>query len=655
MSIVLQADPAAAGQAGRALAAIDWAVVALYFVFSLAIAVYFTKRAGKSTSEFFLGGRRLGWFLAGTGMVATTFAADTPLAVTELVAQKGIAGNWLWWNALLGGMLTVFFFARLWRRSAIVTDVEFIELRYSGRPAAGLRAFKAVYLGLLMNCVVLAWVNLAMITIVQVCLPGWDAEWTVAAIMGIVALYSMLGGLMGVTVTDAFQFFLAMAGCIVLAIFAVHDAGGVAAIQSRLPGTLFRFLPVVEQTPGALPGVFSVTLSAFIAYIAVQCWASWYPGAEPGGGGYVAQRMLSAKDEKNSVFATLWFMIAHYCVRPWPWILTALAAMVLLPQLPSEELPLATGKTLRAQAYQAALDPSSSGLSASDVSYEIAFAEARERFAADPRFREAFENAVNPRGMFPKMMRGHLPSGVYGLLIAAFLAAYMSTIATQLNWGTSYLVNDLYRRFIATQASERQAVLVSRVLTLLMAGFSFFVTRQLDTISGAWQFILAISGGVGAVLILRWYWWRINAAAEIAAMVAPVAPYLWCLRKGINSPDNLFIIVGFTTIAWIVVMFLTPTTDRGVLHRFYRRVHPGGVGWRRVAREVPEVKPDSGYGWLLIDWLLGCVLVYAMLFGVGQLLLGRMLPGFGLLALALVAAAIIWWELGRHDWKAPDR
>ncbi len=647
----------------RTLSGLDWAVVIAYFIASLAIALYFTRRAGRDTGEFFLGGRRLGWFLAGTGMVATTFAADTPLAVTELVASSGIAGNWLWWNFLVGGMLTVFFFARLWRRAHVLTDVEFIELRYSGTAAAGLRAFKAVYLGLFVNCVVLAWVNKAMMTIVDVCLPGANAALVVAGILLLVAFYSMLSGLMGVTVTDAFQFFLAMAGCVVLAVYAVNDAGGIAQIKANVPENALRFLPVIGGDGGAQAtagGVLSMSVTAFVAYLAVIWWASWYPGAEPGGGGYVVQRMSSAKDEKNSVFATLWFMVAHYCVRPWPWILVALAAMVVLPRLPADIAPYATEKSAWGEGYRDAADPTQDGTptrkmnEAEQSLYASAFAEARQRIATDPSLREALDTAARPGEMFPKMMRRLLPSGLYGLLIAAFLAAYMSTVSTQLNWGTSYLVNDFYRRFVNPDATERRAVFVSRVLTLVMAAVSIYVTGLVDAISGAWSFLLAISGGIGAVLILRWFWWRVNAAAEIAAMVAPVVPYLYCESRGIEFPEQLFVIVGFATLAWVAVMYLTPPTDRAVLHAFYRRVHPGGPGWARVAREVPEVRPDSGYGWLLIDWLLGCVLVYAVLFGVGKLILGEAAQGLGLIVVGAIAGAVIWWDLGRRTWDGTE-
>lgn len=635
--------------AARPLAPLDWSVILAYLLLSVLIAAYFTRRAGKNTGEFFLGGRTMGWFLAGTSMVATTFAADTPLAVTELVAKNGIAGNWLWWNMLFGNVLAVFFFARLWRRANILTDVEFIELRYSGKPAAFLRGFKAIYIGLFMNCIVLAWVNLAMIKIVQVCLPHWNAYYTVAAIMALVAIYSSMSGLMGVAVTDAFQFFLAIGGCIVLAFYAVHDAGGIATIKERLPDAL-RFTPVVGEQQGG-SGMLSMSVAAFIAYLGVQWWASWYPGSEPGGGGYVAQRMMSAKDEKNSLFATLWFTLAHYCVRPWPWILTALAAMVLLPQMSATERASIERNPTALQAYKDVADNRVGDTANPD--YATAYVMAESHFKSDPAFRERFENSTNPGGMFPKMMRDHLPTGLYGLLLAAFLAAYMSTISTQLNWGTSYLTHDFYKRFMAPEADEKQLVLVSRLLTLVMGVVSFIITTQLERVSGAWEFVLAISGGIGLVLILRWFWWRVSAWSELAAMLAPIAPYLWCHHQGIPFPASLFYIVAFSTVAWLLVTYLTPPTDRATLHTFYRRVHPGGIGWTPIQADLPDARPDQGYPALFANWLLGCALTYCTLFGLGRLIFGQPLQALAFLAAALISALIIWRNLSREDWTEP--
>ncbi|MCK4578834.1 MAG: Na+:solute symporter, partial [Candidatus Marinimicrobia bacterium] len=467
------------------LSTLDWFIIFLYMAVSATIAVIYSRRAGKSTSEFFLSGRNLPWWIAGTAMVATTFAADTPLAVTELVAQNGIAGNWLWWNMLFGGMLTTFFFARLWRRANILTDVEFTELRYSGKPAAFLRGFRALYLGLLMNLIIMGWVNLAMVKILTVMFPnltffgiqqvsflGFEFQATllwVGVIMLIVAVYSSMSGLWGVAITDTFQFAVAMVGTIALAVIAVNipEIGGLDGLKAELPDWMFEFTPRVGGGAAGVGSTLSLTVTAFIAYIGVQWWASWYPGADPGGGGYIAQRMMSAKDEKHSLFATLWFMVAHYAIRPWPWIIVALVSLVLYPEL----------------------------------------------------------DAAHQSEGFVMVMRDHLPSGMLGLLLAAFLAAYMSTIATQLNWGASYIVNDFYRRFIRPEGDEKYHVRISRLTTLITMIISLIVTSKLDRISGAWQFIIGLSGGIGLVLIMRWWWWRINAWSEISAMVAPLLIY----------------------------------------------------------------------------------------------------------------------------------
>ncbi|HOS40677.1 MAG TPA: Na+:solute symporter, partial [Spirochaetota bacterium] len=433
---------------------LDIALIAVYFIVTVAIGLWYARRAGRSTEEYFLSGRKLPWWIAGTAMVATTFAADTPLAVTELVLTHGIAGNWLWWNMVAGSVLTVFFFAHLWRRSAITTDVEFIELRYAGRPAAFLRGFKAVYLGVFMNCIIMGWVNVALAEILTHIfgLTTLQVFAAVVSCMLCVGAYSALSGLWGVAITDMFQFVVAMAGCIVLAIIvlSVPQVGGIAGLAASLPGAMFSFVPDFGLSPAAAAsGVTALAGSAFAAYALIQWWASWYPGSEPGGGGYVAQRMMSAKDERHAILATLWFVIAHYAVRPWPWILVALAAAVLYP---------GSGKS----------------------GYILA-------------------------------MRDHLPSGLLGFLVAAFLAAYMSTIATHLNWGTSYLMNDLYRRFIRVDASERHYVRVSRAITILLTAVSSSLIFVISSISGAWGFVIEFGAGLGLVLILRWYWWRPNA------------------------------------------------------------------------------------------------------------------------------------------------
>ncbi|MGH9803931.1 MAG: sodium:solute symporter family protein, partial [Candidatus Acidiferrales bacterium] len=442
-----------------ALSTADWLVLLAYFAVTFGIAFYLRGRAQKSLADFFVSGRGVPWWIAGTSMVATTFAADTPLAVTGLTAHFGIAGNWLWWSMLLSGMMTVFFFARLWRRAGVLTDVELIELRYTGRPAAFLRGFRALYLGVLMNCLIMGWVNLAMVKVFKISL-GLDKFDAVLICLVLTAVYTTISGLWGVLITDFLQFLLMMAMTILLAVFAVGAAGGLGALRARLEATeisgaagsgLLNFLPGAESV--------WMPVGVFLVYIGVNWWASWYPGAEPGGGGYVAQRIFCAKDERHSLLATLWFNIAHYALRPWPWILVALASVVLYPELADREAG------------------------------------------------------------YVRVMVDHLPASLRGLMLAAFLAAYMSTISTHLNWGASYVINDFYRRFLRPDALERHHLRASQFVTLLLMLVAAAVTYYLETVRGAWQLLLMVGAGTGAVYLLRWYWWRINAWSEISAMV----------------------------------------------------------------------------------------------------------------------------------------
>jgi len=600
---------------GSVLTTLDWLLVAGYFVISFGIALYFYRRASKDTSEFFLSGRQMPWWLAGTSMVATTFAADTPLLVTEIVASDGIAGNWIWWNFAFGGMLTVFFFARLWRRSGVLTDVELVELRYDGPAAAWLRGIKAIYFGLLLNIVIIGWVSLAMETIIDTLFPGltlfgqtefavlgatYSASLVVTGLLVlVVAVYSLLSGLWGVMVTDFFQFFIAMGGTIALAVLALNapEVGGLSGLHEQLDDSTFKMLPTVtfgKAAEGA--GALALSGLAFVAYIGVQWWGSWYPGSEPGGGGYIAQRMMSAKDEKNSLFATLWYTVAHYCLRPWPWIIVALVALVMFPELPEGE----------------------------------------------------------KRAGFVMVMREVLPPGLLGLLFAAFLAAFMSTVSTQLNWGVSYLMNDFWSRFVQPEAEERRQVFLSRVFTFALGFLSLLVTANLDTIEQAWGLILSASAGLGLVLILRWYWWRVNAWSEIAATVTPIAlvAVALLLPEGVQVPGlqadfplNLYAVVAFTTLVWLAVTYATRPTTQDTLDHFYRKVRPGGPGWKPVARRHPGVEPDAGFARLWLDWLLGVAFVYLTLFGVGKLLVGRAALGAGLLVGAAAAAAFLWRDL----------
>lgn len=594
---------------------IDWALIVLYFLVSISIGLIMSKRAGKSTGDFFLSGRKLPWYIAGTSMVATTFAADTPLAITELVAQNGIAGNWLWWNMIIGGMLTVFFFARLWRRAEIMTDCEFVSIRYAGKPAAFLRGFRAVYIGIFMNVIVIGWVNLAMVKILTVIFPGLtffgfreisflgftftSYLLTVGCLMLFVALYSALSGLWGVSITDAFQFIMAMTGCIILAVYALGSpqVGGIAGLKEQLPEWVFKFTPELGGATSAGPstaGILKMSLLTFVTYLGVQWWASWYPGAEPGGGGYVAQRIMSAKNERHSLLATLWFNIANYALRPWPWIIVAMCSLVMYPQLSADQ-----------------------------------------------------------KGQgFVMVIADCLPPGLVGLLLAAFLAAYMSTISTQLNWGCSYIVNDLYRPFLQPGADEKLYVRISRITTFLLMACSLFATSKLDRISDAWKFMLECSGGIGLVLILRWFWWRINAWSEIAALLAPFIVYpVLKFVFGIGFPNSLLIIVAFSTLVWLVVTFLTQPTDQAKLISFYKKVHPGGPLWKPISEKLTDVKADSGYMWLFLDWIAGSVCVMFSLFGIGKIIFGQLNLGILFLALAAVAAGLIYWHLSKIGWE----
>ncbi len=552
------------------MALIDWLIIAAYFVMSFIVGAYYSRRAGASTSEFFLGGRAFPWWLAGLSMVATTFAADTPLAVTELVAAKGIAGNWLWWNMAIGGMLTVLFFARLWRRSGVMTDLEFIELRYSGKPASFLRGFRALYLGLFMNTIILGWVNVALSTILQGMfdLPASTAFWYIAGAMLLTAVYSSLSGLWGVAITDAVQFIIAMIGCIALAIVVVNDPqiGGLSGLAEKLPARTLDIFPVIDSAGDGVTGILSLSAGAFFAYIGIQWWASWYPGAEPGGGGYIAQRMLSAKNERHSFLATLFFQIAHYCIRPWPWILVALSALILFPALPPEQ---------------------------SKLGYVYA-------------------------------IRDYLPAGLKGLLLAAFFAAYMSTVATHLNWGTSYIINDFWKRFIRPAENEKHYILLSRLTTIFIMVLAAAVTTVITSISGAWQFLIECGAGLGLVLILRWFWWRVNAWSEISATLLPVLAYA-CITLynasqpetggAILFPDSLFIIVAFTTIGWIAVTFLTKPTNPETLRMFYQKIRPFPALWKPIAAEFPEIATSNGRFLMhIVGWLSGILVVYSVLF-----------------------------------------
>ncbi|MBA3343468.1 MAG: Na+:solute symporter [Gemmatimonadaceae bacterium] len=576
------------------LSVIDWAIVAAYFLLSTVIGLMFTRKGGESLNEYFLSGRNVSWWLAGASMVATTFAADTPLVVTGLVAAHGVAGNWLWWNMVMSGMLTVFFFARLWRRANVMTDVEFAEIRYSGSPASFLRGFRAIYLAIPINLIILGWVTRAMIKILTISL-GVSPVLAVGICFVITLIYSVAAGLWAVLWTDLIQFVVKMAAVIILAVYSVRAVGGIDVLKVKLgehfgSGDAALSVLPVGVTSAGFEAYAWMPILTLATYLSVQWWAAWYPGAEPGGGGYVAQRIFSAKTERDGVLATLFFQVAHYALRPWPWIVTGLCTVVLYP-----------------------------GLADKESGYVRAFVD-------------------------------HLPTPWKGVMMAGFAAAYMSTVGTHLNWGASYLVNDFYKRFIRKSATEAHYVKISRIATVFLFVASIGVTSQLSSIEQAWKFLLALGAGTGLVLILRWYWWRINAWSEISAMISSFVVSIVAFQtvpqrfaEGDPNADAtiMLLTVAISTVVWLGVTFMTSPEPDSVLEAFYRRVRPGGRGWRRIAERAGFGHEGIEGGVLAwTNWIAGIVAVYSSLFGIGKLIFGETLMGIVLLGVA--AAAFAW-------------
>ena len=596
------------------LSTLDWAIVILFFVVTLAVGLWVSRHAGKDSNEYFLSGRDLSWWLLGFSMVATTFSTDTPNLVTDLVRSRGVAGNWSWWAFLLTGMLTVFLYARLWRRSEILTDVVFYEIRYSGRSAAFLRGFRAIYLGVLFNVVIMASVTLAAIKIGGVML-GLSPVASVAAAMVVTVVFSTLGGFRGVIITDFLLFIIAMVGAFAAAIVALQhpQVNGLQGLLTHpnVVGKLSLIPPLDWSTPQSRDFLFGF----LIVPLAVQWWSVWYPGAEPGGGGYLVQRMLAARNEKDAVAATLFFNFAHYALRPWPWIIVALASLIVFPDLPS---------------LQRAFPHVPADKIGNDIGYSA--------------------------------MLVFLPPGVMGLMLASLLAAYMSTIATHLNWGSSYVVNDVYKRFVDPQASERTLVNIGRLSTVVMMVLAALLSLQLTNAVQAFQIMLQIGAGTGLLFILRWFWWRINPWSELAAMVVSfiVSLVLQLGTFAVSWPEYQKIVVGvaITTVAWLVVTLVTPPSDERVLREFVRRTNPGGPGWRavleRAEREGEPVRPlhdATNVPRGLLCTLLGTVAIYGGLLGSGMLLYGQIASG----ALTLVAGAAstlllfrVWQGIGTN-------
>jgi len=583
------------------LSSIDWTVIIAFFAVIISIGIYVGRKSGSSSTAYFLSNRDMPWWLLGVSMVATTFSADTPNLVTDLIRKDGLAGNWGWWAFLLTGMLTVFVYARLWRRSGIVTDLEFYELRYSGKPASFLRGFRAIYLGVFFNVVIMATVMLAGMKMGSILL-GWTGMQTVLILSVIIVVFSTLGGFKGVVVTDFFQFLLSMAGMIAACIFIVNmpEVGGLDSLLSNA---------VVKSKSSFFPDFNDPNLYVplIIIPIAVQWWNVWYPGAEPGGGGYIAQRMLSAKDEKNAVYATLFFNFAHYALRPWPWILIAFASLVVFPNVGDI-----------AEAFPSI----ESGLVDDDLA-------------------------------FPAML-SFLPSGLLGLVIAALLAALMSTISTHLNWGSSYVVNDFYQRFIDQEASEQQLVNVGRLSTVFMMLAASILAFYIESAKDGFEILLQIGAGTGLIFILRWFWWRINAYSEVAAMVVSFAVALFFagdfeMNESLEGWHKLLIGIGVTTVAWIATTFLTPPTERKTLVDFYALIKPHSMGWKPVVEDGLAQgafeKADLSTGSLsreILMMVLGCFAIYGVLFLTGYIIMGNTTGLLASGALVLVAGGILF-------------
>ncbi len=573
------------------MALVDWLIIAGYMVFALAVGLFFRRRAGKSLTQYFLSGRNLPWWIAGTSIVATMFAADTPLAVTGLVANDGISGLWFMWNFAAAHLMAAFFFARLWRRAGVITDVELVDIRYSGRPAVVLRGFRSVWEGVVLNCIVMGWVILAMVKIMGVLIDldavtvrlgvdqFIDGRWFAILVCLVVAvLYTVLSGFWGVVMTDFVQFLLAMVGAIALAVIAVVDIGGIAELKTQLTaryGDLTSgYLSFLPNSSGA-----SLPLMTFVALIGVNWWAT----RDAGGTSYMVQRMLATKDENHSFLAVLWFCFLHYIVRPWPWIIVGLISLVVFPNLEDRELG------------------------------------------------------------YPMMIVEYMPAGLLGLMLASILAAFMSTIDTLLNWGVSLLVNDCYKPFIRKHESDQHYVRVSRwlVVVLMIAGGVTAYTMQ--SIRGAWELFFGMTVGIGGVYVMRWWWWRVNAWSEIAAWISTAVVYLGLhfAKPDIEFGWHLIITAGVSTLCWLIVARVTPPTDEQTLIAFYEKVRPGSPWWKPVARKSSVSVERMGWS-DITDWIAGLVFIYTGMFGVGKLILEGWGPGLAYLSVAAVAGLVIY-------------
>ena len=593
---------------------IDWSIIVAYIGFSLSVGIYFSKRAASNTEEYFLSGRSLPWWVVGTSMVATTFAADTPLAITEFVRGPGIWQNWFWWNLLMGSLLGVFLFSRLWRRAEVLTDNELLEIRYSGKPAAFLRAFKAGYFSILYNFIVMGWVINAMASVVSVMLnmDKWTAVWLCVFIA---LVYAILSGFWGVVVTDLVQFCIAMFGSIALAIIALDHVGGMNNLLLKLSHLMgsdavnentLKFIPPVPDAAYNTSTFWESPFSKFLIFITVMWWS--HHGTD--GGGYIIQRMSSAKNERHALLATLWFNLAHYAFRVWPWIIVAVVSIVMFPMIPA--------------------------------SY----------------------SELGVKAGYPLVMNSLLGPGLKGILIVSFLAAFMSTIDTHLNWGASYLINDVYKRFFKPNESEKHYVFIGKIITVVLMILAAFTALKMQSISKAWEFIFSMGAGIGLVLILRWFWWRINAWSEITALATSIiititleliawsqtisagetyslfgaAPVLFGITLQVHH--KLMIIVPCAIIAWVSVTFMTRPEPSDQLKIFYERVQPGGW-WAPITKDFEHTVQPVSKG-IIVQWIAGIMMIYGFTFGIGNLIFNNFSNAVLLIGCAFIGSYLIW-------------
>ena len=553
---------------------LDYSIIGIYIVFMLFIGILMKKYADRGTENYFIGGKEVPWWAAGISMVATTFAADTPLAVTGIVAANGIAGNWIWWNFMFSGIFTVFLYAKLWHRAGVTTDAEFITLRYSGKPARFLRGFRALYLALPINCIILGWVTLGMTKLLSV-ITGMN-PWTIIITLYILTtIYITISGIWGIIATDFFQFIIAMAGSIILMFFAINHIGGIDKLIISLQNQFGEGHHMLNMSPFNHP---KILISTVLVWLGMQWWASWYPGAEPGGGGYIAQRIFSTKTDKDAVKASLLFNIAHYAIRPWPWIIVALVSIVSYPDL------------------------------------------------------------SDPEKGYPQLMIDLLPHGLLGLLVVSFLSAFMSTVSTHLNWGASYIVNDFYKLYIKSDASEKHYLNIAKLSTILMMCIAIGVSLMFDSVKSGWEFILSLGAGTGMVYLLRWYWWRINAWSEISAMVAAIIGSIIAPLLGFSEfSDKMIFTTLITTIIWLIVTFLTKPEPIVILENFYNKIKPLGPGWYQFEKHSDESILQGPF----INILLAIIVVQGFLFGIGNLILGSLTIGVGLIAGGFLSASLL--------------